>query len=593
MFLIESLRHRLCSSALIAIGLVGAPLQAASGCDFQIVGSESTGRQTPWVPHAAAKSSGGWIRFEVPPGSYELTLEFRNDLNRPAACIIRFFGQPGLARLYSKDVSEPLGTTGWLLPVPERAPRAGKPLLELAVPPGIHHFRLQVEVPDPPLRPLYRLEPRVESLEDYLPRKNLSTYVMGLYAGVNFAVVFYNLFLFLLLRQRVYLAYVFYALSFGSIWMVREGHALELLWPSLPQLDARLDFFLFAAALVTGNSFTTSFLGLRHRAIPFYQVLVGSSVAGLAAVVLRLAQVFDPARIVLALAGSVAVCTYLVAGWWAWRWIRGATRYYLVALVALAIGLLIYLLAFFGVLPIRPWTAHAAQAGSALEMLLLAFALGQRVREVELEKLEIERSYVARLEAEVEGRTLELRKANESLAELSLTDPLTGVANRRQWDVRFSEEFRRAVRSRQPLSILILDVDHFKRYNDRFGHQAGDEALRRVAGVIQSLARRPGDLVARYGGEEFAVLLPGTPLQQAKNLALRMVGEVATLGIDHPDSGVRPHLTMSCGVAACEEDFGLHSEELLERADRALYRAKQSGRNRVEVEAMPSPRRDG
>lgn len=168
-----------------------------------------------------------------------------------------------------------------------------------------------------------------------------------------------------------------------------------------------------------------------------------------------------------------------------------------------------------------------------------------------------------------------------ALAEL---DALTGLANRRRFDRALAQEWRRAQRERQPLALVIVDVDHFKRYNDRYGHPAGDMCLRRVAALLGSAARRPADLAARLGGEEFALLLPGTGLAGAAYLARDLRAGVAALGIPHED-GMAGVVTISAGVAARRpmvSDFDVSA--LLQAADRALYRAKARGRNGVELD---------
>ncbi|KAG1707676.1 ATP-dependent RNA helicase HrpA [Nymphon striatum] len=186
----------------------------------------------------------------------------------------------------------------------------------------------------------------------------------------------------------------------------------------------------------------------------------------------------------------------------------------------------------------------------------------------------------------------ELQRAQFALQDLADTDQLTQVANRRHFDRKFKTEWRRAMRERTPISLLLLDVDFFKKYNDSLGHQAGDECLRKISASLRSVTRRPADLAARYGGEEFAVLLPVTKLEDARMLAERLRTKIENLRIEHPlsESGV---VTVSIGVSCCEPgwDFtGDTPEEeqdvifpamLVTAADNAMYVAKRQGRNRV------------
>jgi diguanylate cyclase (GGDEF)-like protein len=191
-------------------------------------------------------------------------------------------------------------------------------------------------------------------------------------------------------------------------------------------------------------------------------------------------------------------------------------------------------------------------------------------------------------------RTLE--NAIDELRHLSSLDGLTGVLNRRSFDERLEREWRRAGRDAASIAVLMVDIDHFKRYNDHYGHQAGDACLQRLARALGGTVARPADLVARYGGEEFAIILPDTDLDGAAR-----VGETARLTVDglalpHAASRVAPHVTISVGVAATVPAGQLNAADLVAAADRALYRAKQGGRNRVEREpvgerAAPGPTR--
>ncbi|SDW39382.1 diguanylate cyclase [Thiocapsa roseopersicina] len=200
------------------------------------------------------------------------------------------------------------------------------------------------------------------------------------------------------------------------------------------------------------------------------------------------------------------------------------------------------------------------------------------------------------------GVHIKLAALNVELHSLSNRDPLTGIANRRALDERLALEWRRAARCRQPLGLLMIDVDHFKRYNDRYGHIQGDDCLRRVARAVAETANRSGDLVARYGGEEFVVLVSGDSLESAVALGEKVCAAVRALAIPHDESDAAPIVTVSIGIAG-EVPFppavqfsatdppvdgaaaGLRPiESLISRADRALYTAKAAGRNRVCVD---------
>jgi diguanylate cyclase (GGDEF)-like protein len=178
------------------------------------------------------------------------------------------------------------------------------------------------------------------------------------------------------------------------------------------------------------------------------------------------------------------------------------------------------------------------------------------------------------------------------LHRLSTVDPLTGIANRRAFEEALDQEWRRMARHQTALSLLMIDVDYFKRFNDSYGHVGGDQCLRVVAQVLASRARRAGEMAARYGGEEFAVLLPHTEIDAAAKLARVICEAVRERAIPHQASEVAPYVTVSIGVASIADipafagtfarDGGpAGATVLIEAADQALYRAKTGGRNRV------------
>lgn len=188
------------------------------------------------------------------------------------------------------------------------------------------------------------------------------------------------------------------------------------------------------------------------------------------------------------------------------------------------------------------------------------------------------------LEKIIEERTQALIAANKKLETLSNTDGLTGIANRRYFDHMLLQEWNRAQRTESPISLIMLDVDHFKHYNDQNGHLAGDACLKALAKMLTLNARRSGELVARYGGEEFVVLLPQTDWQEALEMALRIQHETRSMAIPHAE--ISPSIiTVSLGVANMTPSTQQGPEDLVRQADLALYRAKKSGRNCLQFAA--------
>lgn len=176
-----------------------------------------------------------------------------------------------------------------------------------------------------------------------------------------------------------------------------------------------------------------------------------------------------------------------------------------------------------------------------------------------------------------------LEEARARLEAISETDALTGIANRRQFDRRLREEWSRLARHGVAFALLLADVDHFKRYNDRHGHPAGDRCLQRVAERLQRCARRPADVVARYGGEEFALLLPHIEADGASTVATRVLAAIDEAALEHGASPTSPHVTLSIGVVVADRSRHRDEEALLRAADAALYRAKAAGRARAEL----------
>lgn len=179
----------------------------------------------------------------------------------------------------------------------------------------------------------------------------------------------------------------------------------------------------------------------------------------------------------------------------------------------------------------------------------------------------------------------EEKEKAEQMAEeyygLSTIDPLTGLANRRAFDEFTEAEWRRAMRHASPISVVLIDIDFFKKFNDTYGHLAGDMCLKRVAECSTSYSRRSGDMAARYGGEEFALLLYGADMEEAEEVARWIQHAVENMGIPHGASEACPVVTISLGVATANPVKGEKFIDLLDLADKALYRAKSAGRNRV------------
>lgn len=188
-------------------------------------------------------------------------------------------------------------------------------------------------------------------------------------------------------------------------------------------------------------------------------------------------------------------------------------------------------------------------------------------------------AYSQDLERQVEERTRELSDANDKLQRLSEFDGLTGIANRRKFDTVFDAEWKRATREGSALSLAMIDVDHFKAYNDHYGHQSGDDCLRRVAQTLAASVQRVSDLTARYGGEEFVIILPSLSSPKVQHVTQKLLKGIEALGIPHVKSTTANVVTVSIGVATCIPEQGDSPGKLIMAADANLYQAKRKGRN--------------
>jgi two-component system, sensor histidine kinase LadS len=367
----------------------------------------------------------------------------------------------------------------------------------------------------------------------------------GMYFGGFLVLLIYNSFIFLVVRDRAFFYYLLYVVSYGLYFAVHNGISFQYLWPDSPDWGNRALLVLLSLTLVFGLEFTRRFLSSDRnfpRVDRVAQALEALSVLAL------LASFFLPyATLIRAIAPLTVVVTALILVLGTMSLLKGyrPARYFMIAWGTLLLGVLLYMLKIYGVVPHNVITQNGFQIGSLLEMVLLSLALASRVDELQRE---------------------------------SVTDPLTKLANRRFFDQRLETEFARTQRGEGPLGLLMLDIDHFKSFNDRYGHAAGDEVLRIVARALKDSVRR-NDLVCRYGGEEFAVLLPGAGVHEAAQL-----GEALRRTIEQRQFSRGP-ITVSIGAASTTDPNNRNPQLLFGKADDALYRAKAQGRNRVEVDS--------
>lgn len=417
--------------------------------------------------------------------------------------------------------------------------------------------------------------------------------VQAWYFGMAAAMVLFNLLLFVRLKDWLYLQYVGFALSMAFALAAQNGLVKEIFRLESPLWSDLCTSFGYSFALASGMLFLRRMVETRLLLPRLDPWLQGFVVFFLFSPLLFLVtgQALIKAAAVAYLLAMVAMMA--VAVYAAWRRQRSA-YFFIAAFAVLGLGAVTNALRAIGLLPSNVFTANAMQFGSALEMILLALALADRFNQMRRERADMQAQLLAtqktlidtlrgneqRLEARVAERTVALEAANSRLESLSRTDGLTGIANRRRFDEVLTSEWARSLRSGEPLALAMLDIDWFKAYNDQYGHLAGDDCLRSVAGVLAHCAVRRTDLVARYGGEEFAIIAPSTTAAQMQAVALQVQQALATLALPHP-TAPGGCVTLSVGVCARVAQAGQAPESLVAAADQALYQAKATGRNRV------------
>lgn len=370
----------------------------------------------------------------------------------------------------------------------------------------------------------------------------------GAYYGGFLVLVLYNFFIFLAVRDRAFFYYLMYAVSYGLYFSVFNGLSFQFLWPDNPIWGNQSLLVLLSASLIFGLQFTRTFLDT----ISYSPRVDGAAVllqilSGLGLV----ASFFLPySTLIVPLALVTVLVTVLILTMGTLGLLKGykPARYFMIAWGMLLLAVLVYMLKTFGLLPHNALTQNAFQVGSLVEMVLLSLALASRVSEIQ-------------------------RQAR--------TDSLTNLFNRRFFDERVAFEFERAQRSNSPISLLVADIDHFKEFNDRFGHSRGDEVLKTVAKQLREGVRGQ-DTVCRYGGEEFALILPGMNGSQAAAVAETLRSAVESVRM------ADRQITISVGVASPQDHTIPNVDEFFKAADTALYQAKDQGRNRVVRFAGPA-----
>ncbi len=471
---------------------------------------------------------------------------------------------------------------------------SGDSAFSLPLQPGIpQHFYLHLAGETSHYGESRHLGATITRLDVWVLRQRSLLFGEGIYAGIIAGLALYNLILFLTIRERVYLYYVFYVVSFGTLWIARTGFFFQYLWPQHPLWEAQYQPFAAASAIIFSAMFVRLFLATRERSPRIDLALRGAIAVTVLFCLPRIVGIRVPLAFPLALIGLFVSVLYAVLGLLALARGYRPARFFLLAWTALLVGNVIFIFMYLRIFPQTFLTYNAAQAGSALECILLAFALADRVnlrkRTREAQQLE----YTYRLQEQVKQRTGELSDAVEKLKTASATDPLTGLSNRRHVDAAIrpwiADLQRARIRNtpgetRRYLAICLGDLDHFKLINDDLGHAVGDRVLQMAAKTLRENVRATA-VLARWGGEEFLVLDHVTAAFEDALMAERLR---LSLIDDNSPIFVETGRTLSLSLGVVRYPFSDNFPELLDwdqclaLADHALYRAKKAGRNRWE-----------
>jgi len=422
-------------------------------------------------------------------------------------------------------------------------------------------------------------------------RENL---LFGLYHGELLALALYNLLLFVAVRERVFGVYVLYLSSFLLWSFTFRGYSFQYFWPNSPAFNN--DILTVGAALCFAfiGLFGVVYLRMRESVPRWLSNLnLGLIVANFLVLIPALMGHYALGAELGHFAGlPMALVVLATAIWLLQRGSRQA-RFFVAAFTIVGIGASCYILQIVNVLPTNWFTTWGVQIGSAIEMMLLALGLADSMNTLKADKLRAERAareaqqaLNVRLEQQVNERTQALELANRRLHELAITDELTGAFNRRHFNA-FCEDALSQHGRRDALAFCMFDLDYFKLFNDRYGHQAGDSALRRVAEVVQSQLRRSHDVLFRLGGEEFGVLFTAASPETAKQFVEGLRQAVVSTAIPHSGNpaGV---MTASFGVGwwGAGVVYRMTPDQMYAEADAMLYDAKEAGRNCVALSVI-------
>ncbi|WP_415715445.1 diguanylate cyclase [Maridesulfovibrio sp.] len=544
----------------------------------QILSAETDSEYKPSAGrtlNVGVTDSACWVKFTLhnPENSVrDLVLELGTSTINSATLFI-----PNRTGGYSRK------TTGDMYPIEERDFFHRKPCFSFQLgPQGTETLYLRLKT-----NAILETSLTILDRDHFLAGLPVEYLLLGMFYAAFIVAIAYNIFLFSSLKDFSRLLYVLYALIFCSLWIFIDGlwHMSGLSLQTFDQLTgARV---ANAGTWLTMVLFTSWFFNCRRNAprlhLWFMFIAAWSLINIIMICILPLAEYKTPVRLVWVVSiPSVLFCAALFLK-------RGfmRARYFLAAWLLVLLGAaVIFMDMYLNIIPSTFISRYAWRIASVFEIILLSLALADRINELNRDKelaqnraLEAEQKLKEGLEEIVTERTKELKNANRKLKLLSQMDELTGLYNRRYFDLSLEREWKRMQRSKEQICLMMIDVDHFKSYNDTYGHQSGDTCLQSIAQSIRTGAGRSSDICARYGGEEFALILPSTDLPGGIAIAENIRMHIEKKHVPHTtDKGI---VTASIGVAAITPDADTSPQQLVQLADKALYKSKQQGRNRT------------
>ncbi|GGI88068.1 sensor domain-containing diguanylate cyclase [Shewanella gelidii] len=517
------------------------------------------------------------------------------------------FNNPHLDRIevfhQINDVQQDTVLMGDNLPFLQRPLLSRVFLYPINMKPGENHrFYIHLQSKGSSLLPIMLNTPN-----NLLQATENESFKRGIQLGALLSIGVFTFFIAMITRSFSYIYYAGYVLSVSTLVATLHGTAFRFVWPTIPDLQSIIIPILIPFSMGFAAMFTEKVLLLKYNNIP---MLRACRYVTLYCVSLLFLTPFVSygSLISINLLSIIFVCSLLMfIGIMEARKGNSLARFYVFAWTSMLLGAITTALLYLGVIhaPFMPYTPimigltfevvfmavvlairYNAERKSKIKIQQEALRQAEKIREAREASLRAEAESSEKLEQMVQERTLELEialrelnEANSKLTEQSTIDSLTGVKNRGAFDKRLVAEGRISRRQQTAMAILMIDIDKFKAINDKFGHLAGDEALRVIGKALSFNIRRPSDLVSRYGGEEFAIILPNTTIEGATLVAETIRQAVESLDIRWEDVSIPLTVSIGCSADIIQDDN--HPRLLLEQADKALYEAKNSGRNRV------------